>query len=95
MSVAAFLEKAWVGIEPTVKLLQSHALPLGYHAVNKVLLSGKNFPIASFFIPLSERAKTRFSPAEGRGERMRRPNRKHRAAETRNPPGQNGAAYLT
>ena len=27
-------EQAWVGIEPTMKLLQSLALPLGYHAEN-------------------------------------------------------------
>ena len=25
-------KEAWVGIEPTMKLLQSLALPLGYHA---------------------------------------------------------------
>ena len=49
-----FFIQAWVGIEPTVKLLQSHALPLGYHAVNKVLLSEKIFAIASFFIPFPE-----------------------------------------
>ena len=41
--VPLFVVEAWAGIEPAIELLQSSALPLGYHAVlqSRVLTLGR------------------------------------------------------
>ena len=60
-------KEAWVGIEPTVKLLQSHALPLGYHALKRSFIRKKRktycklfFACAVLLLKLSQKKKIYF-----------------------------------
>ena len=69
----AVKKEAWVGIEPTVKLLQSHALPLGYHALKRSFIRKKRktycklfFACAALLLKLSQIKKfllRRLNPA--------------------------------